>query len=115
MSPELEHSSALIELKRGGPRNFFLVHGGDGDPLFYSSLARRMPDVLAVFGIEPRSIPGVPIAHTRIEDMARFYVDEMRKKQPDGPYLLGGLCVGGVIAYEMALQLSSAGESVELL
>ena len=68
-----------------------------------------------MFGIRPRSIPGVPIAHTRIEDMARCYIDEVRKKQPHGPYLLGGLCAGGVIAYEMALQLSRAGESVELL
>jgi thioesterase domain-containing protein len=115
MSPEAEHSSALIELKNGGPRNLFLVHAGDGDPLPYLSLARRMPDDLAVFGILPRSLPGVPIAHTRIEDMAGFYINEVRKRQPNGPYLLGGLCAGGVIAYEMALQLSRAGESLELV
>jgi thioesterase domain-containing protein len=115
MALEMEHSSALVDLKLGGSRNFFLVHPGDGDPLFYSSLARHMTSDLAVFGIRPLSIPGVPIAHTRIEDMARFYVDEVRKKQPHGPYFLGGLCAGGVIAYEMSLQLSRAGESVELL
>jgi thioesterase domain-containing protein len=115
MSPEVKDSDTLVELKRGGCRNFFLVHAGDGDPFFYSSLAQHMWDDLAVYGIRPRSIPGVPIAHTRIEDMARCYVDEVRKKQPYGPYLLGGLCAGGVIAYEMAMQLSIAGESVELL
>jgi len=115
MSPEVEHSDVLIELKRGGPRNFFLVHGADGDPLVYSSLARHMPDDLAVFGIKPRSIPRISVAHARIEDMAGFYVDEVRKKQPHGPYLLGGQCAGGLIAYEMALQLSRAGESLEFL
>jgi thioesterase domain-containing protein len=115
MSPKTKDSGALIELKPGGPRKLFLVHAGDGDPLMYLSLARRMPDDLAVFGIKPRSTPGAPIAHTRIEDMASFYVNEVRKKQPRGPYLLGGLCAGGVIAYEMALQLSRAGESLELL
>jgi thioesterase domain-containing protein len=57
----------------------------------------------------------VPLAHTRIEDMARFYIDEMRNKQPRGPYMLGGLCAGGVIAYEMASQLKSAGETVTLV
>ena len=108
-------SGALIELKSGGPRNFFLVHDGDGDALLYLNLARRMPDDLAVFGIEPRAIAGVPLAHTRIEDMAGFYVNEVRKKQPHGPYLLGGLCAGGVIAYEMASQLLRAGESIELV
>ena len=110
----MEHPSALIELKSGGPRNLFLVHSGDGDTP-YLSLARRMPNDLAVFGILPRSLPGVPIAHTRIEDMAGFYVNEVRKRQPHGPYLLGGLCAGGVIAYEMALQLSRAGESLALV
>ncbi len=115
MSLEMENSGALVDLKQGGSRNLFLVHPGDGDPLFYSSLARHMTGDLAVFGIKPLSIPGVPIAHARIEDMARFYVEEVRKKQPHGPYLLGGLCAGGVIAYEMSLQLSCAGESVEFL
>ena len=58
---------------------------------------------------------GVPLAHTRIEDMARFYLKELRAKQPRGPYMLGGLCAGGVIAYEMASQLKSAGETVKLV
>jgi thioesterase domain-containing protein len=50
-----------------------------------------------------------------IEDMAAFYVEEIRRKQPHGPYLLGGMCAGGVIAYEMASQLIRSGESVELV
>ena len=57
----------------------------------------------------------VPLAHVSIEDMAAFYVEEIRTKQPHGPYLLGGMCAGGVIAYEMASQLIRSGESVELV
>jgi len=114
-SDHLDRFGTLIELRRGGPRNLFLVHDGFGDTLLYLNLANRMPDDLAVFGIEPRSTAGVPLAHTRIEDMARFYINEVRKKQPHGPYLLGGLCAGGVIAYEMASQLILAGESIELV
>jgi FkbH-like protein len=110
-----QRSEVLIELKRGAARNLFLVHDGDGETLLYRNLARRMPENLAVLGIEPRRTPGVPLAHTRIEDMARFYLEEIRKRQPAGPYMLGGLCAGGVIAYEMALQLRGAGESVDLV
>jgi thioesterase domain-containing protein/acyl carrier protein len=109
------NSEALIELRPGGPRKFFLVHDGDGETLLYLNLARRMPPDLAVFGIEPRRIAGVPLAHGSIEDMAAFYVGEVRKKDPYGPYLLGGMCAGGVIAYEMASQLVRAGETVELV
>jgi thioesterase domain-containing protein len=35
--------------------------------------------------------------------------------QTRGPYLLGGYCLGGVIALEMARQLTAAGENVELV
>ena len=108
-------SQSLIELKGGGPRNLFLVHDGDGETLLYLNLARRFPGNLAVIGVEPRRVDGVPLAHATIEDMAAFYVGEVRKKQPNGPYLFGGMCAGGVIAYEMASQLERAGETVELV
>jgi acyl-CoA synthetase (AMP-forming)/AMP-acid ligase II/thioesterase domain-containing protein/acyl carrier protein len=105
----------LVELKHGAPRNLFIVHDGIGETLLYLNLARRMPPDVGVMGIEPRRLPGVPLAHTRVEDMASFYMAEVRKKQPHGPYLLAGMCAGGVIAYEMASQLTRAGESVGLL
>jgi acyl transferase domain-containing protein/thioesterase domain-containing protein len=108
-------SGVLIEIRRGGPRNLFLVHDGEGEIMLYLNLARRMPDDLAVFGIEPRRVARVPLAHLSIEDMATFYVEEIRRRQPHGPYLLGGMCAGGVIAYEMASQLVRYGESVELV
>jgi len=105
----------LIELRRGGQRKLFLVHDGEGETLVYLNLARHLTDELAVFAIEPRHIERVPLAHTTIEDMAAFYIEEIRKQQPQGPYLLGGLCAGGVIAYEMAVQLIRAGERVDLV
>lgn len=107
--------SKLLELKSGGDRKFFLVHDGDGETLLYLNLARRMPAEISVIGVGPRRIARVPLAHTRIEEMAGHYLTEVRKEQPSGPYMLGGLCAGGVIAYEMALQLRSAGEQVKLL
>jgi thioesterase domain-containing protein len=111
----VRQSKYLVELKGGGSRNLFLVHDGDGETLLYLNLARRMPGDLSVVGIEPHRIPGVPLAHVSIEEMSTFYVGEIRRMQPKGPYLLGGLCAGGVIAFEIASQLSRAGECVELL
>jgi FkbH-like protein len=110
-----EGGPKLVALKRGGARNFFLVHDGDGETLLYVNLARRMPDDLAVFGIEPRHLRGIPLAHGSIEDMAGAYVQVVRERQPEGPYLLGGMCAGGVVAYEMAAQLERAGEEVALV
>jgi thioesterase domain-containing protein len=50
-----------------------------------------------------------------VEEMARIHAAELRKVQPHGPYRLGGFCLGGIIAFEMAVQLQAAGEHVERL
>jgi len=47
--------------------------------------------------------------------MAALYVKEIRKTQPHGPYFLGGYCMGGTVAFEVAQQLQSQGERVALL
>ena len=47
--------------------------------------------------------------------MATMYAKEIRKKQPRGPYFLGGYCMGGTVAYEIAQQLHAQGERVALL
>ena len=47
--------------------------------------------------------------------MAANYVADLRAHQPRGPYLLGGYCFGGVVAYEMARQIEAQGEHVSLL
>jgi aspartate racemase len=47
--------------------------------------------------------------------MAAFYVSQMRTLQPEGPYFIGGGSSGGVVAFEMAQQLSAQGQKVALL
>jgi thioesterase domain-containing protein len=47
--------------------------------------------------------------------MAGLYVKELRRVQPHGPYFLGGYCMGGTVALEMAQRLTAQGEEVALL
>ena len=107
-------SLVLIREGEGGPP-VFLVHDGDGETLLYRNLALRLNRRHAVYGLNPRALPGVPMAHTRIGDMATYYIGKIRSVQPHGPYLLGGMCAGGVIAYEMALQLQAQSERAGLV
>jgi thioesterase domain-containing protein len=51
----------------------------------------------------------------RIEDVAANFLSEIRKVQPRGPYRLVGFCIGGIVAFEMAQQLVSAGEEPPML
>jgi thioesterase domain-containing protein len=47
--------------------------------------------------------------------MAACYLEQVRIFQPTGPYYLGGYCLGGNVAYEMARQLHADGEEVALV
>jgi thioesterase domain-containing protein len=50
-----------------------------------------------------------------LEAMASAYLTEVRKVQENGPYYLGGYCLGGSVAFEMTRQLCASGEEVALL
>ena len=104
---------SLVPLRQAGDRRLFLVHDGDGETLLYRNLANRLPASMSVFGIQPERRARIPLAHLSIEEMAAAYVKTMRAEQPEGPYLLGGMCAGGLIAFEMARQLQAAGAAVE--
>ncbi len=104
--------SVLVDLKGGDKGILFLVHDGLGETLLYKNLVSRMPEGLGVYGIQPKTKPRIPMMHTDLRDMAEYYVGVMRHIQPHGPYLIGGLCAGGVIGYLMAEKLAELNESV---
>ncbi|MEM9153124.1 MAG: thioesterase domain-containing protein, partial [Cyanobacteria bacterium P01_F01_bin.3] len=97
----------------------FLVHDADGDTGLYLHLARRFGEAdglinRSVYAIAPRIAKDAPLAHSRMETLAADYVAQIRQVQPNGPYLISGLCAGGIVAFEMALQLEQLGETVIL-
>jgi thioesterase domain-containing protein len=93
----------------------FLVHGAGGDVLWgYANLAGCLPADQPLYGLKSRGQVGLE-EPTSIEEMAKCYLDEIRAFQAEGPYYLGGYCFGGNVAYEMARQLESQGQSVALL
>ena len=107
---------SLVLIREGKDRPpLFLVHDGDGETMLYRNLALRLKADHAVYGLQPYSRLNVPLAHSRVAEMAAYHIDKMRSVQPQGPYLVGGMCAGGVIAFEIALQLQKAAEKVALV
>jgi antitoxin (DNA-binding transcriptional repressor) of toxin-antitoxin stability system len=47
--------------------------------------------------------------------MAEIHLEQIRAIQPHGPYLLGGTCNGGLIAFEISQLLTQQGETVARL
>jgi FkbH-like protein len=108
-------SLKLLKPGMEGAPALFLIHDGDGETLLYMNLARRLPEEVAVYGIEPYRNGRSAILHSRVPDMAAYYAGQIRRVRPEGPYFLGGMCAGGTIAFEMACQLRAQGLPVGMV
>jgi len=108
-----EAHRAVVTIRAGGTLTpIFFIHDGLGETLLYRGLALRLDPERPVYGVEPLRTADGSFAHTRISEMAANYIERIRSVQPSGPYLLAGLCAGGVIAFEMAQQLQVMDERV---
>ena len=108
--------SPLVAIQTEGSRPpFFCMHGAGGHILVYRDLSRRLGSNQPFYGLQAPGLDGSRPPLTRVEDMAAMYVKEIRKMQPHGPYFLGGYCMGGTVALEVAQQIQAQGERVALL
>ncbi|MGA4851482.1 non-ribosomal peptide synthetase [Streptomyces sp. G5(2025)] len=107
----------VVMLREGeaGRRPLFLFHPFGGTVFCYVELTRHLPLGRPVVAVEAPGIENEGEAEVSVEAMATRYIAYLREIQPTGPYLLGGWCFGGVIAYEVAGQLRAAGEEIELI
>ncbi|MHB8412154.1 MAG: thioesterase domain-containing protein [Candidatus Acidiferrales bacterium] len=108
--------SPLVAIQPDGSRPpLFCIHGADGNVLIYRNLSRHLGFDQPFYGLQCRGLDGSQSPLTRIEDMAALYIKEIRRTQPHGPYFLGGYCMGGTIAFEVAQRLQADGEHIALL
>ncbi|NEQ80495.1 MAG: amino acid adenylation domain-containing protein, partial [Moorea sp. SIO2I5] len=113
---EKQYYSPLVAINKvGNLPPFFCVHPVGGNVLCYAHLARYLGNNQPFYGLQSPGLFGESEPLTRIEDMASCYIEALQTIQPVGPYYLGGWSLGGIIAWEMAQQLSAAGEDVALL
>lgn len=107
---------ALAPLKTTGARNpLFVVHGIAGDVFDLRALAAHLAIDRPVYGCRAHGLDPRQEAHRTVEEMAVAYVEDVRTRQPKGPYAIAGYSFGGLVAFEMARRLHVAGERVELL
>jgi amino acid adenylation domain-containing protein len=115
-NPGDKDSTRVIEVQRGsGDSPFFMLHGDLAGGGFYCrEIARAVGPDQPVYSLAPHRETDVTGALT-IESMAARHLATIRTIQPHGPYWLGGYCISGLVALEIAQQLTAAGESVALL
>jgi thioesterase domain-containing protein len=106
--------SSIVPIQpEGSSRPLFLVA-----PAFawvFRHLGRHLAPDQPLYGLRPLGLLGRDGGLLEVEPLASFYLEQIRSVQPEGPYFIGGLSAGGIVAYEMAQQLLAHGERVERL
>lgn len=109
----ISHSIGLIKIKDSGTKPpLFCIHETLGTVFIYNSLAHHLNPNIPVYGIQDPYL-GMNKHFTSISEMARHYIKLIKSVQPLGPYHLSGWCLGGVIAFEIALQLQAEGDVID--
>ncbi|GAB1209746.1 hypothetical protein APSETT445_008527 [Aspergillus pseudonomiae] len=100
-----------------GDRSLFLIPDGFGSGVVFSALAPLLSPVehVPVYTLSSPFLKCKPDSNQvpTIEELAAIYVTEIKRRQPEGPYMIGGYSVGGVLAFEAARQLLEDGNEVK--
>ena len=109
-------SSTLLKINETGSRTpFFYLHGDLFGGGFYSlKLSRALGSDQPFYVMPPHDVRASAEVPS-IEEMASAHLQTLRGVRPRGPYIIGGFCLGGIVAYELAQQIAAAGEKVEML
>lgn len=97
------------------PETLFLLPDGGGSAASYARLPRIKPG-LAVVGLNcPFVRHPKEMLECTLDDLIDAYLTEIKKRQPNGPYNLGGWSSGGILAYRLTQRLIQDGEQVTQL
>ena len=116
LRPTAPRRSTLVPIQPSGSRTaFYGVPGVDGNVYLYVRLARELGPSQPFYAFEPPGVDGNEPPMRSIEALAARYLADLQAVQSEGPYFIGGFCIGGIVAFELARQLTNSGQDVALL
>ena len=108
--------SPLVLLKSGKNKPpLFCIHPMGGNLFDYYNLVTKLDRERPIYGLQAQGLDREKQPLDRIEDMASNFIRSIQTIQPHGPYFLVGYSFGGVIAFEIARQLTAQGQKVAWL
>ncbi|RWA08120.1 hypothetical protein EKO27_g6972 [Xylaria grammica] len=113
--PHRKATSVLLQGNhRTATRQLFMIPDGSGSATSYTEITQLGSDV-AVWGMFSPFMKTPEEYKCGVYGMATKFIGEMKRRQPKGPYAVAGWSAGGVIAYEIVNQLTTANEEVSHL
>jgi len=105
--------AVLAQAPDGVRLPLFCITSSAVDLQVFRQISRHLADEQPFYVMSPPVRDAEP--QQTVEELARRVCRSIRETRPHGPYLLGGYCFGGVLAFEAARQLAAASEEVKLL
>ncbi|MFF9629284.1 amino acid adenylation domain-containing protein [Streptomyces fradiae] len=106
----------ILPLRPHGTREaVFCIHPGGGLSWSYVGLLRQVPPEFPVIGVQAHGLLHPDEMPATIEEMAADYIRRIEEIQPEGPYHLLGWSLGGMVAFEMAVQWQARGVKTGML
>lgn len=115
-NPEKFLFSPLTLLREGNEEPpIFITPGIGGNVMDFFQLVKYFRTAKPIYGVQSKGMEGTEEPLERIEDMAQYFLDAIKQRQPHGPYYLIGYSLGGLVMLELAQRLLANGERIELL
>jgi acyl carrier protein/pimeloyl-ACP methyl ester carboxylesterase len=116
--PSTQSRRATSIILQGRPwmssKTLFLFPDGAGSASSYANLPKIHSD-MAVIGLNCPYVRHPQEMTCSLDELLKSYLDEVRRRQPHGPYNFGGWSAGGILAYRATQILIQEGEKVENL
>ncbi|MBN1928601.1 MAG: amino acid adenylation domain-containing protein [Chlorobiaceae bacterium] len=114
-----ENLQGTILMQPGAPFGtmppLFFIHVLGTGLKFCRPMVTHLGKELPVYALSVQLLQESPLKENSIEELAAFYIGEIKKIVPEGPYLFVGISFGGMVIFEMARQLEAANDDVRLV
>ena len=118
LKPSTPARRATSMILQGRPwmssKTIFLFPDGAGSATSYATLPKMHPDI-AIIGLNCPYVRHPEEMTCSPDELMKGYLDEVKRRQPHGPYNFGGWSAGGILAYRATQILMQEGEEVENL
>ncbi len=94
-------------------KNLFIIHDGSADVGGYIDLSSKLKSNIKCWGIKVDKEMIYIHNNLTIEGIAERYINIIKNIQPNGGYNIAGWSLGGIIAFEMVLQLEKNNEQIK--
>jgi amino acid adenylation domain-containing protein len=108
--------SALVNIQPLGDKiPIYFIHPAGGHAFCFIPLAREMGTERPFFAVQNIFLHKPYKVEFTLDELSDIYIEEIKRNQPNGPYIIGGWSFGGVVAFDICQKLLAQGDCIEIL